>query len=84
MARRPLKKKVREILCLRLDRKVSVREIAFACSIGHSTVDEYLHRAATTRLSWPMPDQMTEARLEQSFSPPLTARKNRLVSRKIC
>ena len=63
-------KKIREVLRLRLDRKASVREIVSACSIGPSTVDEYLHRAAAAGLSWPLPDEMTDSSLEQILFPP--------------
>jgi transposase len=71
LARKPIEmKKIREVLRLRLDRKASVREIASACNIGRTTVDEYLHRAAAAGLTWPLPDEITDARLEGRLFPP--------------
>ncbi len=45
------------MLRLRLDRKASVREIAAACKIGRTTVDEYVHRAEAAGLTWPLPEE---------------------------
>lgn len=71
MARKPIEmKKIREVLRLRLDRKASVREIASACNIGRTTVDEYLHRAAAAGLAWPLPEEITDACLERRLFPP--------------
>jgi len=71
LARKPIEmKKIREVLRLRLDRKASVREIALACNIGRSTVDEYVHRATAAGLSWPLPEELTDLCLERQLFPP--------------
>ena len=75
MARKPIEmRKIREVLRLRLDRKASVREIARACNIGRSTVDEYLHRAAAAGLAWPLPEEMADAALCSLLFPPQAAK----------
>lgn len=63
-------RKIREVVRLRWDRGASVREIAGACQIGRSTVDEYLHRAKAAGLSWPLPEEMSDAELESRLFPP--------------
>jgi len=63
-------RKIREVLRLRFDRKASVREIATACNIGRTTVDEYLHRATAAGLAWPLADEITDAILENRLFPP--------------
>lgn len=65
-------RKIREVLRLRYDRKASVREIAAACGIGRTTVDEYLHRAEAARLSWPLADELTDEALTKHLFPPAT------------
>ena len=47
-------RKIREVLRLKFDRGLSNREIARACSVGRTTVREYLERAAGAGLSWPV------------------------------
>ena len=48
-------RKIREALRLRHERGRSQREIAASLKIAHSTVNEYLRRAAEAGLSWPLP-----------------------------
>jgi transposase len=47
-------RKIREVLRLKFDRGLSNREIALACSIGRTTVGEYLERVARAGLKWPV------------------------------
>jgi transposase len=47
-------RKIREVLRLKFDRGLSNREIALACSIGRTTVHEYLERAGKAGLKWPV------------------------------
>jgi transposase len=67
-------RKIREVLRLRLDRRASVREIASACNIGRTTVDEYLHRASAAGLSWPLGEDLTDAELTRLLFPPRPAK----------
>ncbi len=43
----------------------SSREIAAALNVARSTVRDYLKRAGTAGLSWPLPDDATDAVLEE-------------------
>jgi len=62
-------KKIREVIRLHWDRRASVREIAAACGIGRTTVGEYLHRAGAAGLSWPLPDELSDAELTRLLFP---------------
>jgi transposase len=45
--------KVREILRLKFDVELSLRDIAASCNCGKSTVDDVLKRAKNASISWP-------------------------------
>jgi len=40
--------KINEVLCLKLDKGLSNRAIVRSCQISHSTVSEYVKRAAAS------------------------------------
>ena len=48
-------RKVREVLRLKHACGASVRAIARAVGIGHTTVAEYLRRTAVIGITWPVP-----------------------------
>ena len=61
MARKTLTMRhIKEILRLRHQQRLSVREIARSCGLSASTVGDYLKRAQAASLSWPLPEQLTE------------------------
>lgn len=62
-------RKIREILRLTWDCKLSRREIATSCSISRSTVADYIYRAQAAGLSWPLPDDYDDTKLEQLLFP---------------
>jgi transposase len=62
-------RKIREVLRLRYDHKLTTRDIAVSCSVGRTTVAEYLRRAADTGLSWPLPADLDDKHLEQLLFP---------------
>ena len=62
-------RKIKEVLRLRNELKLDQRQIARSCSISVSTVHEYLKRAAAANLSWPLPDDWDDARLEGALFP---------------
>jgi transposase len=66
-------RKIKEILRLKWDCGFGDRQIARSCGIARSTVGEYLRRASMAKLSWPLPEELTEARIEQLLFPPLPA-----------
>ena len=53
-------RKIKDILRLRHEAKLSYRGIAQALDIGYGTVVDYLKRADQAQLQWPLPDAMDE------------------------
>jgi len=78
-AKRLSMRKIREILRLKFECKLSNREIAQSCSTGHSIIGDYLLRASAAGLSWPLPADMDDASLERLLFPSATgtSRRNR-------
>ena len=57
-------RKLKEVLRLRYELKLGYQQIGRSCSIGVSTVHKYLKRAEAAALSWPLPEDWDEARVE--------------------
>jgi transposase len=68
-------RKTKEVFRLKFDYHLSNRKIAESCLIARSTVAEYLFRFQQAALSWPLPEAMDDARLEELLFPatPLTS-----------
>src|SRR5918912_2054780 len=64
MSERLIMRKVREVLRLKFECGRSQREIASACSIGQSTVSEYVTRARAAGLCWEDVATMTDVEVE--------------------
>lgn len=62
---------IKEVLRLRWSCGLSCKAIAKSCGIAKSTVIEYLKRANRAGLSWPVPDDLDDASLEQLLFPPV-------------
>jgi transposase len=62
-------RKIREVLRLRFEAGLSGRQIAHSCGMGRTTVREYLDRAQSAGLSWPLPEGMNEGALEALLYP---------------
>ena len=56
---------IREVLRLKFECKLANRKIAKSVSIARSTVGDYIRRAEAAGLSWPLPDDLDDGRLEQ-------------------
>ena len=54
---------ISEILRLKHEKGLSVREIARSCGLPASTVGDYLKRAEAASLSWPLPEPLSEEEL---------------------
>jgi len=64
MARQPISmRQIKEILRLKHELKLSVRDIARSCSVATSTVGDYLKRAEVAGIEWPLPETWTEEEL---------------------
>ena len=66
-AKRLSMRKIREVSRLKWAVGMSNRRIAVSCGIGRPTVSEYLRRAESAGLSWPLPSDMSNARLERQY-----------------
>jgi transposase len=64
MSERHSMRKVREVLRLRHVQNLSERQIAAALEIGHSTVGDYLKRAARAGLVWEDAERLSDAEVE--------------------
>lgn len=63
-------RKLKEVLRLRCELKLSQRQIARSCSIGQCTVYDYLKRAQAAGIVWPLPEGWDDARLEEALFGP--------------
>ena len=63
-------RKIKEVLRLHFEHQQSIRQIAQSCNIARSTVQEYLHRAEQAGVTWPLPEEMDDAALENRLFPP--------------
>src|SRR5690554_5861161 len=68
-ARRLTMRRIKEILRLRLDKGLGIREIARSCKVSHSTVSVLVAKAEETRLTWSMVKEMDEQTLESMLYP---------------
>jgi len=68
-ARRLSMRKVREVLRLKYEFGLGNRRIGQACSLGRTTVSEYLSRAAAAGLGWPLPEGLDDSQLERLLFP---------------
>jgi len=63
-------RKIKEVLRLKFENHLSVRQIAESCGIGKSTVQEYVDRAQKAALTWPLAPELDDAALENLLFPP--------------
>ena len=62
-------RKIREILRMKWELKLSERVIARSCCISRSTVAEYVRRAEAAGLKWPLPEGLDEESLQRLLFP---------------
>ncbi len=67
--KRTLMRKVRQVLRLATEAGLNQRQIARSLSLSPTTVGEYLRRAQTAELSWPLPSDLDDAQLEARLYP---------------
>ncbi|HOW67490.1 MAG TPA: hypothetical protein P5186_26820 [Candidatus Paceibacterota bacterium] len=61
---------VKDILRLKHQNQLSVREIAGSCGLPTSTVGDYLQRAEAAGLNWPLPEGLSDAELRERLLQP--------------
>ncbi len=69
-AKRTSMRKTREILRLRLAEKLSRRETGASVGVSPQTVESCEVRATMAGLSWPLPDELDDEKLEALLYPP--------------
>lgn len=76
---RPLSmRKISEILRLRYELHCSYRDIARSQSVGVTTIGEYISRAKSAGIGWPLPEGLSEDDLyKKLFLPSATESKNK-------
>lgn len=62
-------RKIRETLRLHFDSNLGQRPIARCLNISRTTVSDYLRRALSAGLSWPLPDSMSDSQLHALLFP---------------
>ncbi len=62
-------RKLREVLRLRFELKLGYQQIGRSCAIGVSTVHKYLKRAEAAGVTWPLPEDWDEARIDAVVFP---------------
>ena len=58
-------RKIKEVLRLHYELGLGQRQIARCCSIGQSTVHDYLKRAEAAGIRWPLPSEWDDRQLEE-------------------
>lgn len=72
-------RKVREILRLKWDCRVSDRDVAKSCGVARSTVSDCVHRASAAGLSWPLRPDLDDGSLEALLYPPHPGARERVL-----
>jgi len=62
-------RKIKEVLRLGYENKVSMRKIALCCNLGIATVLEYFRRFRVSGLPWPPPVEINDEALESRLFP---------------
>lgn len=71
-------RKIKEILRLKFESGLSRRASASALNIAYGTVANYLARADTANIPWPLPEDMDERVLGRLLFPQLSRRRSAL------
>ena len=62
-------RKIKEVLRLRFGLGLHQDQIARSCSIGQATVHRYLEKAAAAKVTWPLPEDFDDRRLNDLLFP---------------
>src|SRR5665811_685630 len=61
---------IREVLRLKWEKQFSNKQVSTSCNVARSTIRDYLERAQRAGLSWPLPSDLDDGRLEGMLFPP--------------
>lgn len=70
-------KMITEVLRLHHSCKLSNKQISKALGCSRGTVAEYLHRAESAGLAWPLPGELDDAQIELRLFPPVAPKHRR-------
>ena len=62
-------RQIKEILRLKYEHRLSVRQISRSSGLPPSTVSDYLGRAEAAGLSWPLPAELSDEQIQQRLLP---------------
>ena len=63
-------RKIREVLRLKFELDLSVRQISMSTQVSRPTVTDYLRRFAMSGLPWPLPPELADADIDAQLFPP--------------
>ncbi len=66
-------RKIKEVLRLRYELDLDQPQNARSCAISVSTVHEYLRRAETAGIGWPIPSEWNDTQLQAGLFPATAA-----------
>ena len=75
-SRRISMRKIKEVLRLIHECGLSQRNTARVCNISRPSVQEYIMRANAAGLSWPLPEDLSDQKLERMLFPETKAKKS--------
>jgi len=71
-------RKIKEVIRLKFEADLSHERIAAATGVSKGAVTKYIQRAREAKLTWPLPQEMDDAKLEALLFPraaPLVTRR---------
>ena len=71
-------RKIREILRLRFDCKLTIRQISVSIRVSTGAVTKYLNLFGQSGLSWPLPTDMDDTALINQLSPESAKRRHQV------
>jgi transposase len=72
-AERVLMKKIRDVLRLTFELRMSRRKVSEATGVGRTAVTDYVQRAGAAGLGWPLPEGLDDTGFERLLFPPAGA-----------
>lgn len=63
-------RKIRDVIRLALGEGLSLRQVGLSLDLPFTTVGDHVRRALAAGLSWPLPEELSDADLEQLLFPP--------------
>jgi hypothetical protein len=63
-------RKIRDVIRLALGEGLSLRQVGLSLDLPFTTVGDHVRRAHAAGLSWPLPDELSDADLERLLFPP--------------